>query len=189
MTRPLALLSLLALPALLLSRPAAAQVTLVARGGLSIGNDEAAASRLEPRPRPAFSLGAEYAATRVLSAYAGFSRAAFGCEEGFCTDREVSFASSGADAGLRLHLPRLPWVRAGVLYHTLTTTTAAGPAPGEFSSGKGFGYEVGTGITIPLLRRARLLPGLSYRSHSAASAGSSDHVSIVGAELGIAFRM
>lgn len=189
MIRPLALLSLLALPTLLLARPAAAQLTLVASGGFSVGNDEAAASRLEPRPQAAFSLGAEYPVTRVLSAYAGVSRAAFRCREGFCTDREVSFASAGADAGLRLHLPRLPWLRAGVLYHTLTTTTHAGPAPGEFSSGKGFGYEVGAGITLPLLPRVRLLPGLDYRSHSAASDGSSDHVSIVAAELGIAFRM
>ena len=129
MSRSLAILALLALPALLLARPATAQLTLVAGGGFSVGNDEAAASRLEPRPQASFSLDAEYPATRVLSAYAGVSRAAFGCREGFCTDREVSFASAGADAGLRLHLPRLPWLRAGVLYHTLTTTTRSGRAP------------------------------------------------------------
>jgi hypothetical protein len=182
----LALLPLLAAAALLAARPAAAQLTLEARAGFSVGNDEAAASRLEPRPRPAVSLGAEYAATRTLSVYAGVSRAAFGCEEGFCTDRDVSFSSTGADAGLRLHLPHLPWLRAGVLYHTLSTTTRAGPDPGESSSGQGFGYEVGAGVTIPLLRRVRLLPGLGYRTHSAASG---DQVSIVSAEMGIAFRM
>jgi hypothetical protein len=182
----LALLVLLASPALLAARPAAAQLTIEARGGFSVGNDEAAASRLEPRPRPAVSLGAEYEATRLLSVYAGLSRAAFGCEEGFCTRRDVSFASSGADAGLRLHLPRLPWLRAGVLYHTLTATTRAGPDPGASSSGQGFGYEVGAGGTIPLMRRVRLLPGVSYRTHSA-EAG--DHVSIVSAELGVAFRL
>jgi hypothetical protein len=179
-------LALLALPALLAARPAAAQLTIEARGGFSIGNDEAAASRLEPRPRPAVSLVVEYPATRLLSAYAGFSRAAFGCEEGFCTDRDVSFASSGVDAGVRLHLPRLPWLRAGVLYHSLTTTTHAGPAPGESSSGKGFGYELGAGFTIPVVRGVRLLPGLAYRTHSAESG---DHVSIAAAELGVAFRM
>jgi hypothetical protein len=181
-----ALLLLLAAPALLAARPAAAQLSIEARGGLSVGNDEAAASRLEPRPRPAVSLGAEYEATRLLSVYAGVSRAAFGCQEGFCTRRDISFASTGADAGLRLHLPRLPWLRAGLLYHTLTATTRAGPAAGEASAGRGFGYEVGAGGTIPLLPRVRLLPGLGYRTHSAASG---DHVSIVSAELGVAFRL
>jgi hypothetical protein len=183
---PPALLPLLAAVALLAARPAAAQFTLEARAGFSVGNDEAAASRLEPRPRPAVSLGAEYAATRLLSVYAGVSRAAFGCEEGFCTRRDVSFASTGAEAGVRLHPPRLPWLRAGVLYHTLTATTRAGPAPGESAAGRGFGYEVGAGVTVPVLRRVRLLPGLSYRTHSAASG---DHVSLVTAELGIALRM
>jgi hypothetical protein len=184
-----ALLLLLLTIALAGNRPAAAQIAIEVRGGASIGNDRAAASRLERLPGLALSIGAEYPVTRRVSAYAGLSRTGFGCEEGFCTGRQVSFESSGAELGVGLRLPHLPWLRAGMIYHELTTKVEAGADPGSYSSGHGAGYEVGTGFTIPITRRLRVLPGVGYRTHAAATGGASDRVSIVAAEIGVSYRM
>jgi hypothetical protein len=168
---------------LALATPAAAQLSVEIRGGGAIGNHAPAAAGLETVAGLALSAAVEMSPVRFASLYAGYTRASFGCEEGFCTGRDVTFTSSGFGAGARLHLPRLPWVRAGVLYHALDTRADGG----EHTADPGLGYELGAGATVPLSPRIRLLPGLVYRRHGTTTdgVGDTDTTSLLSAEVGL----
>ena len=156
--------------------PAAAQLSVEIRGGGAIGNHLPAAAGLEPIPGPAFSVGLEYRAHPLASLYAAYSRAAFGCEQGFCTGREVTFSTSGPGAGVRLHAPRFPWVRLGaVRYGTGVDTDGISE-----SVDPAIGFEAGAGASIPLAGRLRLLPGLYLRSQP-----GDTRTTLLGADLGL----
>ena len=157
--------------------PTAAQLSVEVRGGGAIGNHLPAASGLEPIPGPAFSVGLEYRVHPLASAYAAFSRAAFGCEQGFCTGREVTFTTSGPGAGIRVHAPRFPWVRLGAVRYG-TGVDADGTSESVDPS---VGYEAGVGVSVPLTGRLRLLPGLYLRSQA-----GDMRTTLLGADIGLA---
>jgi hypothetical protein len=161
--------------------PAGAQLALEVRGGGVVGNHAPAAAGLETVVGPAWAVALEQRVLPLASLYFGYSRSSFGCEQGFCTGREVTFTSQGLAAGARLHPRGLPWLRAGALYHGVDTR-AEGASE---SRDAGPGFELATGFVIPLPGSASLLPGLAYRRHSSRGDDSSRPTSLLGAELAL----
>ena len=182
----------MALAGLLAAAPAAGQtgLALEVRGGASAGNYAAAASDFEVAPKPAFGATLSYAVTPMIGVYAGYSRSSFGCDTGFCTDRDMTFTSAGVDAGVRLALPLgpvSPWVRAGVVSHSLGYDGTM--ENGETRQGDGdgsVGFEAGGGVQINLGRRLAVTPGVRYVRYG--SAGE-DGVAMVVGDVGLVFRM
>lgn len=166
---------------LALSAPASAQFSVELRGGGAVGNHQPAAAGLETGIAPAFSAAAEVRVHSLVSLYAGYSRASFGCEEGFCTDRDVTFTSSGIGSGLRLDPSGLPWLRTGLVYHGLEVQSADGTEDWD----PGIGYEIGSGLSFSPGRRIHLLPGVSYRRHLATADGVEATTSLLIAEIGV----
>lgn len=166
--------------------PAAAQrgIAVEVRGGAAAGNYAEAASDFEIAPQPSFGATVSYAATQLVSVYAGYSRSSFGCETGFCTGRDMTFTSQGIDAGVRLSLPVIasPWVRAGVVSHSLDAE--GGTEDGEAASG--FGFEAGGGVEMRLGRRLSVTPGVRYVRYG--SAGE-DGVAMLVGDVGLMIRM
>ena len=177
--RSLALAAAVALAA----APAAAQVSVEVRAGGAVGSHEAAFSGLDVVPGPVVAAAVEVGLTRAVSAWAGVSRVAFGCNEGLCAEQDVTFASQGVAAGVRLHLPRLPWVRAGLLYHAV----AGDGAGGSETADAGPGVELGAGGTLRLRDRLTLLPGVVYRRHTSTAAGEDGTTATLGAEVGLRY--
>lgn len=175
-TAPLVLLALAAT-----ALPARAQLALEVRGGGTIGNHAPAAAGLETVVGPAWAVALEQRVLPLASLYLGYSRSSFGCEQGFCTDRDVSFTSHGLAAGARLHPRGLPWLRAGALYHGVETRAEGASESRE----AGPGFEVAAGFVIPLPGPASLLPGLAYRRHSSRGDDASRPTSLLGAELAL----
>lgn len=158
--------------------PAGAQLALEIRGGASVGNHAPAAAGLEKIPGPALSALVEYTTGQWGGVYAGFARASFGCEDGFCAGDEVAVTTQGFGAGVRLTLPLRSWLRLGGLFHNTRVDTAEGedrtdPAPG---------YELGGGFAIPLTARFHLAPGVFYRTQF-----GDQRTTLLGADLGLRF--
>jgi outer membrane autotransporter protein len=161
MRQVLAVLAVLAVAA----APAAAQrgIAMEVRGGAGVGNYAQAGAEFEFAPQPSFGAAVSYAVRPAVEVYAGFSRTAFGCDNGFCAGRGMTFTSTGVDAGVRLglSLPASPWVRLGVVSHTLDFSSTAGdPRSGESASGVGF--EAGAGVEARLGNRLSVTPGVRY---------------------------
>jgi opacity protein-like surface antigen len=165
--------------------PAFAQVSLELRAGGAVGNASPAVSGLGSEPGLALGVGAEVHAVGPVSVYAGYSRAGFGCERGFCAGQDVTFTSHGMAAGVRLHPGSVPWIRAGVLYHGLDTRSPAGSESG----GAALGYEAGAGLTFALGRRLQVLPGVTYRRHDATSGDVDGHAALLSGEIGFRYRL
>jgi hypothetical protein len=174
-----------ALAALCVATPAAAQLALEVRGGGAVGNASQSLSGLDIAPRPTFGVGLSLKAPSPVSVYAAFNRAAFGCVEGLCRDRQVTFISQGVAAGARLEHGRLPFVQAGVLYHRLQTRADTGDDPGA----AGLGYELGGGYAFPVGHRLEVLTSLAYRRHDARSGGVDGYAALVTGELGARYRL
>lgn len=173
--------------AAVLAAPAQAQLeglALEVRGGAAAGNYARAASDFELLPQPSFGAALSYAATGGVSVYAGYSRNRFGCETGFCADRDVTFTSQGLEAGVRLGLPVAagPWVSAGVVRHSLdaesngTLTADAG----------GVGFSAGAGAELRLGRRLSVTPGVRYVRYGDAG---DDGVAMLVGDVGLRIRM
>lgn len=157
------------------------RVGLELRGGVAVGNYTDSDAGLDLAPRPSFGATVEVAATEMLAGYLAFDRSSFGCTEGICTKRDVTFTSQGFTAGVRWS-PGLPWVRAGALYHTLGVR---GVGAGE-SPDAGVGFEVAAGADLPLWQTVRIRPGVTYRRHRANSDGVDAHVALLAVEVGLA---
>ena len=154
------------------------------RGGVAVGNYTDSDAGLDLAPRPSFGATVEVVATESLAGYLAFDRSSFGCTEGICTNRDLTFTSQGFAAGVRWS-SGLPWVRAGALYHTLDVRGAgAGESPDA-----GVGFEVAAGVDLPLWQAARIRPGVVYRRHQAGSDGVEAHVALLAVEVGVAVRL
>lgn len=177
--------------AAVMAAPAEAQrgLAVEVRGGASAGNYAGAGSDFEVVPRPSFGAGVSYGVTDRLGVYAGVERSAFGCDTGFCAGRGMVFTSQGVDAGVELRLPLSagPWIRAGLVRHTLRFATD--PAEGGGTEGEetsGVGVSAGAGVEVRLGRRLSLTPGLRYVRYG--SAGE-DGVAVLIADVGFEIRM
>lgn len=171
--------------ALLLARPAGAQLAVEVRGGAGAGSYEATGAGFQNAPRGAFAASASYAPLPALSVYAGYSRASFGCEEGFCRGVDPTFTTSGVGAGLRASLPLRLWARAGVVRHQLAVSSTPGGEGFSDTSDPALGVEAGLGLALPLLgSRFSLTPGVGYLRYGASLDGG-DRIAVVTADVGL----
>jgi outer membrane autotransporter protein len=178
-------LSALAVALAVAASPAAAQrgIAVEVRGGAGVGNYAGAGAEFELAPQPSFGAAVSYALRPAVEVYAGYSRTEFGCDGGFCAGRGMTFTSSGVDAGVRLSLPvaAAPWVRLGVVSHTLDFASSSGePRSGESSSGVGF--EAGGGVEARLGSRLSVTPGVRYARYG------DDTVAMVVGDVGMRIR-
>jgi hypothetical protein len=159
---------------------AAAQVSVEGRVGGAVGNHAPAAAGLETHPGLSLAGSIEYTPVPYGSLYASFSRASFGCEEGFCDGAGATITAQGFGAGVRAHpwAAPLPWFRAGALLYGSTVSTSSG----DESTGMSPGLELGVGTVIPFAGRFGVLPGIYLRSQAGA-----ERTTLLGAEIG--FRM
>lgn len=156
----------------LLAHPsgAAAQVQVAGEG--RVGVTFPAGDLSSDGAETGFALGAELMLNfrRNLSAYVGLNRHAFACD-GEC-DLGPNPRSTGLGAGLKFILPGPPdaqwWVRGGLISHQLTTDDGSGP--------RNVGFEVGTGIDMPVRPRLSLVPHLGLLSHDAGGGTTATYV-------------
>lgn len=172
--------ALLALP----PSAAAQQVKVELRAGAAVGNFSETDANLDLLPRPTYAAAVELWPTETLAAYASFNRSSFGCEEGFCTDRDVSLTSQGVVIGGRW-APGLAWVRAGLAVQSLDVR-ATGASE---SSEPGLGFELGAGVEFPVGDLFRLRPGVTYLRHGASTDLGDGHAALLALEVGVAVEL
>jgi hypothetical protein len=169
------------LGAVLVHSPAAGQTHAEFRGGISVGSHTATAAGFDVVPRFSYEALIMRRITPRFSAYGGYVGTAFGCEEGFCTDRELTVTGShGVLGGEARAGPS--WLRLGLLLGVTEVGTE-----GE-SADLGAGFHAGLGFTFGS-DRVSLIPGLSYRWFSANTSSSSDHAVAVTLDLGVGIRL
>lgn len=157
------------------------------RGGMSIGNHSESAAALEIAPRPSFDLVVMTEVMSALSVFGGYYRTTFGCEEGFCTGRDITIVGQHGALGARW-TPELgqsvvgPWVRAGLLVGT-TRAGTEGALPDI-----GIGLDLAAGLERDFGRWSAL-PGVSYRYLTANTPGGSAYAIALSAHLGIAIEL
>lgn len=149
-------------------------------GGAAIGNYTSSEAGLDVLPRPAYGVLVELWPTATLAGYAGFTRSTFGCNEGFCTDRDVSMTSQGVVVGARW-APGLPWVRAGLAVQGLTVQGEGG----DDTADPGLGVEVAAGLDLPVWGQFRVRPGIRYLRHDASTDLGDGHVAMLALMVGV----
>lgn len=157
------------------------------RGGMSVGNHSESAAELDLAPEPSFDIVLKTEIVTTLSVFGGFYRTTFGCEEGFCTGREITIVGNHGALGAQWvpDLPQLaigPWVRAGLLVGT-TRAGTLGASPDV-----GIGFEFGAGLQRDF-GRVSAFPGVSYRYLTANTPSSSAYAVVLSAHLGIAIEL
>ncbi len=151
------------------------------RGGLTVGSHSASAAALDIAPELSFEALVKRSFTPRLSAFAGFVRTAFGCEEGFCRDKNISIVGNHGALGGELNYGT-PWLRGALL----VGATRAGEEGEDPEIGVGFQFGAGLAIGAGTFR---FLPGVSYRWLSANTASASDHASALTVELGFGYAL
>lgn len=159
------------------------QVGVEIRGGMSIGKHSESAAAMELAFKPSFDVVLKTQVIPTLSAYGGYYRTAFGCEEGFCTGRDITIVGNHGALGAQWipDLPQLalgPWLRGGLLVGT-TRAGTDGASPNI-----GIGLEISAGLQRDFGRWSAL-PGVSYRYLTANTASSSAYAVALSAHLGI----
>ncbi|NNM05744.1 MAG: hypothetical protein HKO65_11710 [Gemmatimonadetes bacterium] len=171
----------LALGVVLVQGPAAGQTHAELRGGVAVGSHTGTAAGLDFAPAFSYEALVIRPITPLLSVYGGYARTAFGCEEGFCLDRDLTVNGSHGVLGAEAR-KGWAWLRLGVLFGKTEVGTE-----GE-SPDMGPGLHLGAGVALGS-GRFRVLPGLSYRWLSANTPSSSDHAVAVAADLGVGIRL
>ena len=169
------------LGAALVHGSATAQTQAEFRGGLTVGSHSASAAALDVAPSVSFDLVVRRQVLPSFAVFGGFFRTAFGCEMGFCTDRDLTVVGNHGALGAEWGRGG-PWLRAGVLFGA----TKVG-SEGE-TSDPGLGLHAAGGLTLGV-GRVRLLPGVSYRWWSAKTATASDHAIALALDLGVALQL
>jgi len=170
----------LALGAVLVHGPAAGQTHAELRGGFTVGSHSGTAAGLDMVPELSFEALVLRQVTPLLSVYGGFARTSFGCEEGFCLDRDLTVTGTHGVLGAEAR-KAWAWMRLGLLYGRTEVGTE-----GE-SPDLGPGIHVGAGFTLGS-GRVQLKPGLTYRWLSAKTPSASDHAVVLGGDLGVSIR-
>ncbi|HEY0020907.1 MAG TPA: hypothetical protein VGC13_31690 [Longimicrobium sp.] len=169
--------------------PARAQLAVEVRGGAGVGNHAAAITKFGFDPGPSIGAALSWAPRPRVEVYAGYSRTGFGCTGGFCPERGMRFTSHGVDAGVRLSLPfaASPWLRVGVVRHTLDYGRAPdGAEPASGRAAGGVGFEVGGGLEVRVGRTLAATPGIRYVRYGAAGG---DGVAMLVGDVGLRIRM
>lgn len=169
--------------ALLVPAGAASQrIAVEVAGGAAVGNYTATDAGLELRPGPSLGARIDIAATPSLGGYGGYIRSTFGCDEAFCTNRDVSITSQGPVVGARWHGGAF-WARGGLAWQSLDVQATGG---GEDETEAGAGFELAGGLDFGLGSRFRVRPGLRWLRHQASTPDREDHVAILAFEVGLA---
>jgi hypothetical protein len=134
----------------------AQQVVAEFRFGGSVGSHTATAAGLELAPGPSIVGLLEISLVRSVYAYGGLIWTTFGCEEGFCSGRDIQFSGQSLALGFGLR-PRPFWTRVALLYGVIA------PEDDE-TQDLGLGFAVSSGVDV-YLGRFRFSPGLAYRRH------------------------
>lgn len=167
--------------AMLAHGSASAQMQAEVRGGLTVGSHSASAAALDIAPAVSFDVVLKRQVTPAIAVFGGFFRTAFGCEEGFCKDRNLTVVGNHAALGGEWGGAGA-WLRAGVLFGSTRVGTEGEPAD------LGLGAHAAAGLNIGI-GRLRFLPGVSYRWMSAATASSTDHAIALALDLGFGIRI
>ena len=165
----------------LMHGPAAAQFQAEVRGGLTVGSIEGSAAALDIAPLLSYDVIVKRQVMPAVAVFGGFFRTAFGCEEGFCTGKDITVVGNHGALGAEW-TGGLPWLRLGVLFGT-TRAGTEGEAPEA-----GAGVHAAAGLNVGA-GRLRFLPGVSYRWLSANTPSSSDHAVALALDLGFGFAI
>lgn len=160
---------------------AAAQFQAEVRGGLTVGSHSGSAAALDVAPAMSFDVVVKRQLMPSVAIFGGFFRTSFGCEEGFCKDRDILVVGNHGALGAEWS-GGVPWIRAGLLFGT-TEAGTLGEAPTA-----GIGLHAAAGLSVGS-GRFRFLPGVSYRWLSANTASASDHAVALALDLGFGIRM
>lgn len=161
---------------LLVHGTAGAQMQAEVRGGLTVGSHSASAAALDIAPAVSFDVVLKRQVTPSIAVFGGYFRTAFGCEEGFCKERNLTVVGNHGALGAEWGTAGT-WLRAGALFGS-TRVGSEGESPEP-----GVGAHAAAGLNIGI-GRLRFLPGVSYRWMSAATATSSDHAIALALDLG-----
>ena len=170
----------IALGAALVHSPAAGQTHAELRAGYTVGSHSGTAAGLDMAPALSYEALVIHRLTPLLSVYGGYARTAFGCEEGFCQDRELTVTGNHGVLGAEAR-KEWAWARLGVLLG-VTEVGTEGESPDM-----GPGLHLGAGFTLGS-GRLSLMPGVSYRWLSGKTPSGSDHAVALAGELGVAIR-
>lgn len=175
-----ALLATAALAALAAAPASAQRFAVELRAGAAVGNYTATAAGLDIAPAPSFGATVEARLGDAFSGYGGLTRVAFGCNEGFCRNRDMSLVSTGGVAGVRW-TPGLVWARAGVAARVLRVS-ADGRNP--TTTDPGVGWDLGAGVELSVAG-FQVRPGLTYLRHGADGGGGDGRVAVLALEVGL----
>jgi hypothetical protein len=167
----------LALGAALVPGPAVGQTRAELRAGYTVGSHSGTAAGLDMAPALSFEALVVRPITPLLSVYGGFARTTFGCEEGFCLDRDLTVTGNHGVVGAEAR-KAWAWLRLGLLLGK-TEVGSEGEPPDL-----GPGIHVGAGITLGS-GRLSFRPGVSYRWMGASTSSGSDHAVALAGELGV----
>lgn len=187
MTRPtracatFASTALLSIVAALPSSAAAAQIQTELRTGLTVGSHSGSAAALDFAPSWSFDLVVRKQMWERVALFGGYYRTAFGCEEGYCTDQDVTVVGNHGAVGAEWGSGG-PWLRMGILFGA--TNAGSGGASPDLGIGLlgAAGLVVGGG-------RVSFMPGISYRWMTANSARDSDRAIALALDVGVAVRL
>lgn len=167
--------------ALVLSAPLSGQIDAEIRGGATVGSHTGTAAGLDLSPSFSYEALVLLGVKPRVGVYGGFVHTEFGCEEGFCLDRDLMVVGKHGAVGVELTRGS-PWLRVGLLFGVTEVGTE-----GE-ASNLGLGVHAALGFTIDS-GRVRFLPGLSYRRLSAGTQAGPNHATAVTVDLGVRVRM
>lgn len=192
--------------------PAAAQsqetLQVEVRAGITAGNHNRTAAAFDMAPRLSFDLLFRRQVAPGISAYGGFLRTSFGCNEPdtFChqigdapqlrlVGDHVVVGGEWSPAGMA-DAPARPWVRAGVMYGRAGMTRGADHDP-ETHPEPEMGIGIHTSVGLNVGRGSFLfVPGLTRRQMAASQPGeggdgSADDATAIAysIDLAIAYRI
>jgi opacity protein-like surface antigen len=111
------------------------------------------------------SFGAHFVLNMGWISYrAGFSEHRFGCNQAQCGEA-VDFVSTAWDLGVRVNIRQegiIPWVGLGATAALVDAHVGAGPGGVREASDRGWGYEVGAGLLVPVVGPVSINPGVRY---------------------------
>ena len=99
-----------------------------------------------------------------ISFVAGFSEHRFGCTAAQC-DEAVDFVSTAWDLGARVNFREagiVPWVSLGATAALFDAHVDTGGGVAREASDRGWGYEAGAGVLVPVGGPFALNPGVRY---------------------------
>ncbi|HBD97706.1 MAG TPA: hypothetical protein DC060_05855 [Gemmatimonadetes bacterium] len=151
------------------------------RLGTTVGSHTATAAGLELLPGPSLGVLLEVSLNERVGVYAGFVQTSFGCESGFCINRDVVIKGRSAAGGIALRRG-WAWTRIGLLFGVVE------PESEDSSSAAGFGLDGVVGVQFrvgPVI----FTPGAVLRRHDGGGGANSERAASLGIDVGIAFLL